>query len=190
MSARFFRHVPVFAFVFALVFPFAAGCSADDTEESADTAVPVDAVSSAVDQLPDLARAIMEKSGIPGMAVAVVHNGETVYAEGFGVRVLGEDTPIDPDTVFMLASMSKSIGASVVATLVGEGVVSWDDPVIEHLPDFALADPYVTEHATIGDYYSHRTGIPHAGGDLLEDIGYDREYILSRPRPAITGWRR
>ena len=59
------------------------------------------------------------------------------------------------------------------------GVVEWYTPVASCSPRFALADPWVTEHVTVGDLYSHRSGLPAAAGDDLEDVGYDRDYVLS-----------
>src|SRR5690606_12793198 len=81
----------------------------------------------------------------------------------------------------------KSITASVIATQVSKNVVSWDDPVVNHLPAFRLRDGYVTRHATIGDFMAHRTGLPFTAGDDLEDIGYSRETILERLRLLPLG---
>lgn len=153
----------------------------------AGVAIPDGQIDDAVAQVGDLARGLMDSSGIPGMAVAVVHGGETVFAEGFGVRREGSDEPIDPQTVFQLASMSKPIGSTVVAHQVDEGVVSWDTPVVEHLPSFTLADPYVGSHVTVGDLYSHRSGLPEHAGDDLEDIGYDRAEVIERLRYLPLG---
>lgn len=144
--------------------------------------IPDGQIDDAVAQLDDLAQQLLDRTGIPGMAVAVVHGGETVYAKGFGVRAAGSDDPVDVDTVFQLASMSKPVGATVVAQQVGDGTVGWDTPVIEHLPAFALADPYVTEQVTVGDLYAHRSGLPDHAGDELEDLGYDRTQVLERLR--------
>ncbi|WP_420749445.1 serine hydrolase [Rhodococcus sp. O3] len=151
-------------------------------DQVAGVPIPDGQIDDAIAQLDGLAQKLLDRTGIPGMAVAVVHDGETVYAKGFGVRAAGSDEPVDADTVFQLASMSKSIGATVVAQQVGAGVVGWDDPVIEHLPAFALAEPYVTEHVTVGDLYAHRSGLPDHAGDDLEDLGYDRAQILERLR--------
>ncbi|WP_448811873.1 serine hydrolase [Agromyces bauzanensis] len=136
----------------------------------------------AVDALPGLVEKVMEDSGIPGAAVAVVRGEELLYSGGFGVRRLGEDAPVDAETVFQIASLSKSVGATVVATQVTKGVVEWTTPVAPLLDGFALADPWVTEHVTVGDLYAHRSGLPHAAGDDLEDIGYDRDYIIDHLR--------
>lgn len=151
-------------------------------DQVAGVPIPDGQIDDAVARLDDLAQKLLDRTGIPGMAVAVVHGGETVYAKGFGVRAAGSDEPVDADTVFQLASMSKPVGATVVAQQVGEGSIGWDTPVIEHLPTFALADPYVTEHATVGDLYAHRSGLPDHAGDDLEDLGYDRAQVIERLR--------
>ncbi len=110
-----------------------------------------------------------------------------MYAKGFGVKDVkagAEDNAnkVDADTVFQLASLSKPLGATVVAHQVGENAVSWDTPVVSKLPWFALSDPAVTPMVTIGDMYAHRSGLPDHAGDLLEDLGYDRRYVLEHLR--------
>ncbi|MFD4368004.1 serine hydrolase [Rhodococcus sp. NPDC058521] len=144
--------------------------------------IPAGQIDDAVSELDGLVDSLMSDSGVPGMSVAVVHDGRTVYAKGFGVREEGADRTVDADTVFPLASVSKSVGATVVAHEVGTGTVDWDTPVTEHLPWFALNDPWVTEHLTIADLYAHRSGLPDHAGDRLEDLGYDRRQVLERLR--------
>lgn len=151
--------------------------------------LPDNAVDDAVAKLDGIADELMKKSGIPGMAVAVVHGGKTVYAKGFGVKDVRNgdaaahpENAVDPDTVFQLASLSKPIGSTVVAHQVGTGAISWDTPVVEKLPWFGLADPVVTKMVTVGDMYAHRSGLPDHAGDLLEDLGYDRRYVLEHLR--------
>ncbi|MGN2640319.1 serine hydrolase [Nocardia takedensis] len=145
-------------------------------------ALPERAVEVAVGELDGLAESLMRESGIPGMAVAVVHGGKTVYSKGFGVREAGREGRVDGDTVFQLASVSKSLAASVVAHQVGTGAIGWDTPVVSALPWFALDDPAVTAQVTVGDLFSHRSGLPDHAGDRLEDLGYNRTQILSRLR--------
>jgi CubicO group peptidase (beta-lactamase class C family) len=148
--------------------------------------LPDNAVDDAVAKLDGLVDDLMKKSGLPGMAVAVVHGGKTLYAKGFGVKDVrdGDDASneVNPDTVFQLASLSKPLGSTVVAHQVGVNAISWDTPIVEKLPWFALADPVVTKMVTIGDMYAHRSGLPDHAGDLLEDLGYDRRYVLDRLR--------
>lgn len=139
-------------------------------------------VARAIDQVDAIAQDAFDRSGVPGMAVAVVHGGKTVFAQGYGVREVGRPDKVDADTAFQLASVSKPIGATVVAAEVGKGTVAWTTPLVDHLPDFALSDPYVTQHVTIADMYSHRSGLPNHGGDDLEDLGYDQQQIFDRLR--------
>ena len=106
-------------------------------------------VDAAVKGLPASIKKLMADTGVPGLAVAVVYQGKTVFAEGYGVRSLETKASVDPNTVFQLASVSKSVGATVIAAEVGKGTVAWDTPLIKNLPDFALADPWVTQHVTI-----------------------------------------
>jgi CubicO group peptidase (beta-lactamase class C family) len=144
--------------------------------------IPPGQIDKAVGQLDALAAGLMARSGIPGMAVAVVKDGRTVYAKGFGVRKAGQPELVDADTVFQIASLSKSITGTVVAQQVGAGAVSWTTPVVTHLPWFALKDPWVTAHVTLGDLLSHRSGLPDHAGDALEDLGYKERQVLERLR--------
>lgn len=139
-------------------------------------------VAAAVARLDTLAPGMLERSGVPGMAIAVVYQDQVVYLKGFGVREAGTEAPVDPDTVFQLASLSKPIASTVVAALVGDERFSWDDPIIKHDPSFAMYDPWVTSQVTARDMFAHRSGLPDHAGDLLEDIGYNREQVLYRLR--------
>ncbi len=142
--------------------------------------VPEERIITAVSTLDDLGQDVLTRTGIPGLAIAVVHDGRTVYARGFGIRATGRPERVDADTVFLLASLSKPVGATVVATQVDGGRVAWDSPVRDFLPTFDMGDPWVSDHVTIGDLYAHRSGLPDHAGDDLEDIGFDRSAVLER----------
>lgn len=144
--------------------------------------VPELQIDLAVARLDALAQAQMTRTGVPGIAVAVVHGGRTVYAKGFGLSALGGREQVDADTVFQLASVSKSVGATVVAQQVGLGRVAWDSRIQRSLPWFELADPAVSQQLTLGDLYSHRSGLPDHGGDLLEELGFTQRTIFERLR--------
>jgi CubicO group peptidase (beta-lactamase class C family) len=144
--------------------------------------LPENAVENAIGKLDGIADDLMKKSGIPGMAVAVVHGGKTVYAKGFGVKDVNSGEKVDADTVFQLASLSKPLAATVVARQVGVAAVDWDTPIVEKMPWFALSDPAVTRMVSVGDMLSHRSGLPDHAGDMLEDLGYDRRQVLERLR--------
>jgi CubicO group peptidase (beta-lactamase class C family) len=118
---------------------------------------------------------------IPGLAIAVVKDGQVVFARGYGVCEIGTQRPVSKDTVFSIASCTKSFTSACVGILVDEGKLSWDDPVRKHLPAFELADAYVSEQATLRDLLCHRTGLVR--GDLLFVKGdLSREEILRRTK--------
>ena len=148
----------------------------------ATAAVTAGAVAAALPVLEHLAQATVGKGGVPALAIAVVHRDQVVYLKGFGVRQAGATEPVDADTVFQLASMSKPIAATVVAALVGEGTVSWDSRLADLDPDLQLFDPWVTREVTVRDCFCHRTGLPGAAGDDLEEVGFARDEILHRLR--------
>ncbi|RSS76914.1 serine hydrolase, partial [Streptomyces sp. WAC06614] len=133
----------------------------------------------ALDRLDGYVTDGMKRTGVPGVAVAVVHRDKVVYLKGFGVRQAGRPERIDPDTVFQIASVSKPIASTVVAGTFGRAE-DWDRH--RDLPGFALKDPWVSAHVTTADLFSHRSGLPDHAGDLLEDLGYDQSYILGHLR--------
>lgn len=145
-------------------------------------AIPAGSRERAVQDLPGIVTDIMKRSQVPGLAVAVVIDGKTVLAQGYGTREAGKDAPVDANTVFQIASISKSLSATVAAIEITRGKVAWDDPVSRHLPGFALSNAYVSEHATIGDFFAHRTGLPGTAGDDLEDLGFSRNDVIARLR--------
>ncbi|MGE7390736.1 serine hydrolase [Streptomyces sp. NPDC004126] len=139
------------------------------------------AVAAAVARLDATIAAGMRRTGVPGVSVAVVHDDEVLYLKGFGLRRTGETAKVDPDTVFQLASVSKPVTTTVIAGALSSPD-AWDKPLGDTLPGFALKDPWVTSHVTPADLLSHRSGLPDHAGDLLEDLGYDRAYILGHLR--------
>ena len=154
-----------------------AAAGSAQTAPSADPAAGLDA----------FIRQAMTDYRVPGAAVAVVHRGKTVFLKGYGTRRVGEDAPVDENTVFQIASVTKTFTAAAVAALVGDGRLDWDDEVIIRLPEFALYDPYPTREATVRDLLAHRTGLPAFTGDLLGEVGYDRGEVLRRIRFVPPG---
>ena len=109
----------------------------------------------------------MKTFEVPGMAVAIVKDGKIVFSKGYGVRKLGDPTPVDENTLFGIGSNTKAFTAAALATLVDEGRISWDDPVYQRLPGFQMYDPYVSHEMTIRDLLTHRSGMGLGEGDLL-----------------------
>lgn len=121
--------------------------------------------------------------GIPGMAVAVVKDDEIVYARGFGIKKLGENDPVDEHTLFGIASTTKAMTAAALAMLVDEGRLDWDDPVVKHLPDFKLYDPFVTSEVTVRDLLVHRVGVGRMTGNRIQFMPQaERSEIIYRMR--------
>lgn len=97
---------------------------------------------------------------IPGAAVAIVKGDETLHLKGHGFRDIENRLPITEHTRFPIASMTKTFTAMGAAILVDEGLLNWDQPIRDLLPEFRLADDYATVNATLSDLLSHRTGLP------------------------------
>ena len=113
--------------------------------------------------MPELEQVIAEELDrfkVPGAAVAVVHDGETALSGGFGLRDVEQSLPVTELTMFPVGSTTKSFTATVVASLVDEGVVEWDRPVREYAPELELSDPLASQQLTIRDMLSHRSGLP------------------------------
>lgn len=155
------------------------------------TSTTLAAVEAAIAQIETRAQSEIDEGVAVGMAIAVVYQDELVYAHGFGVRDIDTGEAVDADTVFQLASLSKPLGSTVVAALVGDGVVTWDSRISDLDPAFAMYDPWVTREITLRDLYAHRSGLPGHAGDLLEDLGYTRSEILHRLReqPPSSSFR-
>jgi CubicO group peptidase (beta-lactamase class C family) len=126
---------------------------------------------------------VLKEFEVPGIAVAIVKDG-VATTRGYGVRKLGEPTPVDENTLFGIASNTKAFTAAALAILADEGKLNWDDPVIKHLPQFAMHDPYVTREMTVRDLLTHRSGLGLGAGDLLwwPPSDYSREEIVYRLR--------
>ncbi len=121
---------------------------------------------------------------VPGLSLAIVKDGKAVLVKGYGVRKMGEATPVDENTLFGIGSNTKAFTAAALATLVDEGKISWDDRVWERLPGFRMYDPYVSQEMTIRDMLTHRSGMGLGEGDLLiwPHTTYTRDEIIGRLR--------
>ena len=139
-------------------------------------------IDAAIAQLPGIITDNMAKTGVPGLAVAVVSGDQVVYSQGFGVRSTKTGKPVTADTVFQLASVSKPLGATAVAAAIGKKMLRWDDPITKFLPDYELSNGYVTNRVTVADMYSHRSGLPGNVGNDLEAYGFNRKTIMDRMR--------
>ena len=126
----------------------------------------------------------MTTFNVPGVAVAIVKDGQVVHAKGYGVRRLGDPAPVDDRTLFGIASNSKAFTAAALAILVDEKKLAWDDPVSQHIPSFQMYDPYVSRELTVRDTLSHRSGLGLGAGDLLfwPDTNVSRNEVVAAAR--------
>ena len=128
--------------------------------------------------------AAMKAFDVPGIAIAIVKNGKIILTRGYGVRKLGDPTPVDEYTMFGIGSNTKAFTTAALASLVDAGKLSWDDPVYQRLPGFVMYDPYVSHEMTIRDLLTHRSGMGLGEGDLLfwPHSTYTREEIIYKLR--------
>jgi len=126
----------------------------------------------------------MKTFEVPGLALAIVKDGRVALAKGYGARKLGDPAPVDGRTLFGIASNTKVFTATALGLLVEEGKLAWDAPVVDYLPWFMMADPFVTRELTIRDLLVHRSGLGLGAGDLLwwPASTYDRREIARRLR--------
>lgn len=114
---------------------------------------------------------IIEAFHLPGMAVAVVEQGEVVFSEGFGYANLEERQPFTDNTVCLIASVTKSFTASLAGCLVDKGVVEWTRPVRAYIPNFRMVDKFATKEITLEDMLCHRSGLPWHENLLTHGVG-------------------
>lgn len=151
----------------------AAGLAEEITKEEVLAALP---------KLEKVAQDLVASGEVPGLSIAVVYKDEVVYLGGFGVREEGQSGAVDGDTVFQIASFSKPLSSTVVASLVSDELVSWDSLISDLDPAFKLHEPYPTEQVTVRDLFAHRSGLSDNAGNDLEGLGFDRDTILHRLR--------
>lgn len=157
--------VPLFALLLI-------GCSSpSETPEKRSAAVDV------------IVQDAMESSGVPGAAVAVVHHGDVVYHQTYGVADRATDRPVTDSTLFQLASASKPVAGVALMTLVDDGDIRLDDAIHAHLPDL----PDAWRGVTVRQVMSHTSGLPRMinpeTGDLLGGTSTDEAFRLAQQKP-------
>ncbi len=129
------------------------------------TSHPLDAAH--IDQLKAFVETSMQQLGIPGVSMALIDGGKVVYEGGFGVRELGKPQHVDENTVFMAASNTKGMTTLLLAELVDEKKLRWDEPVIEAYPAFKLGDADTTKKVLVKNLICACTGVPRQDMEWL-----------------------
>ncbi|QNK03279.1 serine hydrolase domain-containing protein [Dyella telluris] len=128
----------------------------------AHASAPEPAARADIDPLID---AVVARYHLPGIAVGVIDDGKVVYTRTEGKLASGQ--PMDADTLFGIASNSKAMTSTLLARLVQQGKLRWDDPVRKYMPSFRMADAWVTANMQVGDLLVHHSGLPEGAGDLM-----------------------
>jgi len=127
------------------------------------------------------ATSVMKEWKVPGMAVAVVEDGQVILAKGYGYRDLENKQPVTSKTLFAIGSVTKSMTVTILGMLSDEGKIDWDQPVQEILPEFRLHDEVATRQMTPRDLVTHRSGLPRH--DLMwYGAAFTREELFNRLR--------
>ncbi|MEJ7588062.1 MAG: serine hydrolase domain-containing protein [Ferruginibacter sp.] len=145
-------------------------------------------------QIDSLVERVLKTFEVPGIAVAIVKDDKIIHAKGYGVRSLNTMQKVDEHTLFGIASNSKAFTAAALSILVDEGKLSWDDKVNDHLPEFKMYNPYVTEEFTVRDLLTHRSGLGLGAGDLMfwpDSNNFTKKDILHNLRflKPVSGFR-
>jgi CubicO group peptidase (beta-lactamase class C family) len=135
-----------------------------------------------------------ERWHVPGIGVAVVRDGKVILAEGFGLRDLERKLPVTANTLMPIGSTTKGFTAFIIGTLVAEGKLDWDTPVVEYLPEFRLADEAATRAIRVRDILTHVTGLPRHdyvwyGASLSRAELFERLRHLEASAPVRTKWQ-
>jgi len=142
---------------------------------------PVEHAGKAPSDLDQFIPAQTQHWNVPGLAIAVVQNGQVIYSHGFGLRDVKNNLPVTPKTIFAIGSISKSFTSLSMGMLIDEGKFDWDKPVRSYLPEFQMYDPVASARMTPRDLISHRVGM--AGHDLLwYSSDFSREELVRRLR--------
>ena len=115
---------------------------------------------SALDGFDPVVEKALKDFKVPGLALAVVKDGEVVALKGYGKRNIEKDQPVTPRTLFAIGSCTKAFTTFVMGTLVEQGKLEWDKPVRTYIPGFRLSDAAATELLTPRDLVTHRSGLP------------------------------
>lgn len=139
-----------------------------------------DAAKKELEGYDQLVQGMIDAWKVPGLAVAIVKDGQVIYEKGFGYRDTEKKLPVTPDTVFAIGSASKAFTTFVMGTLVDEGKLDWDKPVATFLPGFRLHDRVATEQLTPRDMVSHRSGLPRHDLSWYNATELSRKELVER----------
>lgn len=147
-----------------------------------------------MDDIDAIVQQALHEWDVPGLALAIVIDGRIAVTKGYGFRHAESSLPVTASTLFPIASLTKPFTALLLASLVNEGVLEWDRPVVEYLPDFRLNDEERTRSVTLRDLLTHQSGLPRHdfvwyGADLTSRELYERLRFLEPSQPLRGEWQ-
>jgi CubicO group peptidase (beta-lactamase class C family) len=128
---------------------------------------------------------------VPGMAIAIVADDKVIFAKGFGVKKVDGDDKVDEHTIFQIGSTSKAFTAALMAMLMDEKLLAWQDRVVDRLDQFQMFDPWVTREFQVADLMAQHSGLAPYAGDTQALLGFDRAHIIHSLRylKPVTSFR-
>lgn len=126
----------------------------------------------------------LKNCGCPGAAIVVLKDTAVIFMRGYGVKAAGGDDSVDIHTAFRLGSVSKGFASVVSATLVKEGLFSWDDKLVTYLPEFELSSKEQTGRVTIRNILSHTSGLVRHSFTNLVERGWSIDSIETQMKTA------
>lgn len=130
----------------------------------------------------EYAKKEQKKWQVPGMAIGIVKGDKVILAKGYGQRGLQDTTPVDKSTLFQIGSLSKAFTSALVAIANDKGQLEWNNKIGNFLPEFQLADPWVTREFEITDLLCQRSGLPQYAGDGQSFLGYTAQEMIHNLR--------
>ena len=130
-----------------------------------------------LNEIKDYIEKCIKEWNIPGLGLVIIQDGKVFFEGGFGVREVNRSDHVDEHTVFSIASCTKPFLAHLVAKLVDEGKIRWNDPVRKYRPNFFIGNEETSEAFTIRDLMSHNSGLPHFSADSLWDLDFSAEDV-------------
>ncbi|SET58736.1 CubicO group peptidase, beta-lactamase class C family [Oceanobacillus limi] len=128
----------------------------------------------------------MEKEHIPGAAIAVSRNGKIIYEKGFGVQNMDSKEAVNTDTIFGIASVTKSFTALTVLKLAEEGYLNLEDPVVQHIPAFQISGIEPIEAVKVHHLLTHTTGLaPMERKEEIQKLAEHVAYIANGDHPLL-----
>ncbi len=134
-----------------------------------------------IQQFDQVTQKVFDQFHPTGLSVAIVQDGEIIFSKNLGYANASNMDFLDGKDIFNIASCTKAFTAAAIGKLVEDSLVSWNDKVVDYLPEFKLKDQYITQHLTLKDILSHRSGFSTFDGDLLwYNTLYTNDEVISR----------